>query len=135
MRLLIQLLLFTGVVSAQNVASHQWENRVLIISGTKSETTLVEQQFQQFKNKSKQLLERKLVLYKCINDNCMFYNWIDKPKPVKIKNTFPTFSILLIGLDGGKKYTSHKLQQPNAIFKLIDTMPMRAQELLNKHKN
>ena len=42
------------------------------------------------------------------------------------------FTLLLIGKDGGEKLRSTKPVKTEAIFKLIDSMPMRQAEMSNK---
>lgn len=42
------------------------------------------------------------------------------------------FTVILIGKDGGEKFRSDKPVAPDAIFGLIDTMPMRQSEIRGK---
>ncbi len=40
-----------------------------------------------------------------------------------------SFTLLLIGRDGGEKFRSYKLVSAKAIFDMVDAMPMRIQEM------
>lgn len=62
----------------------------------------------------------------------MFYDWKNTPKMFKTDTTKQGFSIVLIGLDGGEKYKSNTVEKPDVFLNLIDTMPMRRQELRNR---
>lgn len=117
---------------AQNIKKHQWKNRVLVISASAKDTFKVERQMTYFKSVSKQLLERKLVLYECVENTCTFYNDKEAPQTISTRNNPATFSIALFGLDGDKKYESDVVVTPNVLFSLIDSMPMRRQEIREK---
>jgi hypothetical protein len=117
---------------AQNIKKHQWKNRVLVISASAKDTFKVERQMTYFESVSKQLLERKLVLYECVENTCTFYNYKEAPQTISAKNNPATFSIALYGLDGGKKFESDVVVTPNVLFSLIDRMPMRRQEIREK---
>lgn len=131
MRFLI-LLLVSGMISAQNLDKHRWKNRVVVISASASDSIKVEQQFQKFTNKTNTLSELKVVLYRCIGNTCFYYNRTDESKRLTVENVPKYFSISLIGLDGSKKFKSDEIVTSNAIFDLINAMPMRRQELGKK---
>ncbi len=132
MRFLIVIVLFSNTILSQNLEQHQWKNRIIVISGSKVDSSRVETQFNQFKNKKNELRERKLVVYKCIGNTCKYYNWVNKPETFMVKNLSKRFSVELIGLDGTKKYESSCIVEAKNIFDLIDTMPMRRRELKKK---
>ena len=41
------------------------------------------------------------------------------------------FTLILVGRDGGEKFRSYKPVSAAAIFKIVDVMPMRIQEMKN----
>ncbi|MCJ8209665.1 DUF4174 domain-containing protein [Mucilaginibacter sp. RS28] len=45
----------------------------------------------------------------------------------------PGFTVVLIGKDGGEKLRSHQLVSTQKLFSLVDAMPMRKQEMNNRH--
>lgn len=134
MKILI-LLLFSTIIYGQNIESHHWKNRVLIISGNTKSLDKVEKQFKLFQAKKEELLERRLVIYKCIERTCNYYDSSLKLKELELDNAFNSFEIKLIGLDGVIKYASNKIENADVVFNLIDSMPMRRQEVRNKRKS
>lgn len=134
MKYLIIILIFSNSLWSQNTVEHKWNNRVLIIRGSKADSVLVEQQFENFSKIQNQLIDRKLVLYKCIENNCTFYDWKQKPRVLKIESLQSSFEIVLIGLDGYEKFKSYQVEESKVIFDLIDQMPMRRQEVKNHKK-
>ncbi len=42
------------------------------------------------------------------------------------------FEVLLVGKDGGVKFRSRKIVPPQQIFRLVDAMPMRRDEMRNR---
>lgn len=134
MRILIILFFFSSMVQAQNLEQHQWKHRVIVISGNTENLDEVEEQFKRFQTKKEELLERKLVIYKCLKNTCSYYNWVSEPKNIKLKNQPQEFEIKLHGLDGGEKFHSEKLITSKQIFDLINSMPMRKTQIRTKNK-
>lgn len=73
-----------------------------------------------------------MVIYRCIGKKCTYYDSKSKQKMFNREETSENFSISLFGLDGGKKFSSTEIVESNVIFNLVDSMPMRRQELRNK---
>jgi len=128
MRFLMILVFFSTIAWYQNIKSHQWEERILILKGGSEDYELVEKQFNQIRKFEKELLERKLVLYKCVAAKCTYYDFKEKSRFFKIEKPITIFSLELIGLDGGKKFESKTIENAKTIFDLIDSMPMRRSE-------
>jgi hypothetical protein len=58
--------------------------------------------------------------------------FVEKEADYKKHNVTPNdFTLLLIGKDGGEKLRSTEPVEPEKIFKLIDSMPMRQAEIEN----
>lgn len=125
-------IIFSATIYGQNIKSHQWKNRVIIISGDTKNFERVEKQFKIFQTNKQELLERKLVIYKCLKKTCKYYDWMSKPKEIQIKTNKTSFKIKLFGLDGGEKFKSEKLITSKQLFDLIDSMPMRKSEIRSK---
>ncbi|MGC6429924.1 MAG: DUF4174 domain-containing protein [Jejuia sp.] len=125
-------ILFSNVLGSQNLSVHQWENRIILISADKSHSEMANQQLIVLEKEKVNLIDRKIVIYKCIVDSCEYYNWNTTVKRFQIHKAKKGFNTTLIGLDGGKKYESKSLEAPSVFFNLIDKMPMRRQELRNK---
>ena len=134
MKYLIIVCLISNVMWSQKLDSHLWNDRVIIISADETNSKLAESQFNVLQAERDKLKDRKIVIYKCIRDNCIFYNGKEDSKTIKINASIKGFETILIGLDGGQKFKSKKLEKPSTFFNLIETMPMRQQELKNQKK-
>ncbi len=135
MRFLIVFLCISNGVWSQNLEKHQWKERVIVIAANAENIDEAEQQFELFLKKREELIDRRIVLYKCIKKQCTFYNWKDHPKTMRVNTSHQVFKIELIGLDGGLKYQSNTIEKPQVVLDLIDLMPMRRQELKANTKN
>ena len=126
-------------LNAQDLDSHQWENRILIVHTTNRNNIDFKKQLKIFKDDQIGLIERKLVLYKIINNQFELTNFKDsnpiesgdiskrfENKYVKHKNDF---TIMLLGLDGSIKLQKQKIVSIDELFSLIDSMPMRRREM------
>lgn len=139
------LILFIVTLSsfAQNLNTHKWKNRILIIQSNTGNNPYYQSQLEEFKNTKNDFKERKLVLYTILNNqykktdytkNTTNENWLTTD--LFHKNTLDkkdNFKILLIGLDGGIKLNQNHILKKNELLNLIDAMPMRAAELLKSN--
>ncbi len=130
-RIVLLILLFSNVMWSQNVKSHQWKNRVVVISADKTNATLAEYQSSILIREKEKLVDRSIVIYKCIDKQCMFYDENQNLKKVQFDKPVKGFSVVLVGLDGGEKFKSNNIEKASVFFDLIDKMPMRRQELRN----
>ncbi|MFC4097382.1 DUF4174 domain-containing protein [Euzebyella saccharophila] len=124
---------------SQNLSSHQWKNRVLIIKSEDKKSELFKKQLGEFETTDAELKERKIALYKIVGDDFWLKNYT-KPNAnttekitIKFKDEIleasKNFEVILIGLDGGVKLRQSSLVTKEQLFQLIDSMPMRANEL------
>lgn len=125
---------------SQSLEKHLWKDRVLLIIADSYDYLLVQQQLQELSSNRRSLEERKLVIYQVTPTSYRFGITDDETNKNQIlyKNYNPSkdpFIILLLGLDGGVKMSSNKLLSSKQIFKHIDQMPMRIQELRSKKKS
>ena len=133
-KILLMLTLFSGMVTAQELQKHQWEHRLLVIFTSEFNTAEVEEQLKILQAAEGDLKDRKLKVYTITEDRFRFgFSTNDRPSQKKRSITKP-FEIVLIGLDGGEKYRSEKVQPIKTFNDLIDRMPMRQNEL-RKNKN
>ncbi len=118
----------------QNLQQHRWQNRLLIIVDHSKKSDKRLKQSALLKKEKAGLLERKLLVYHFTKEEYQKgvttdKNWL----PVQHKLNFlpknNSFSIYLIGLDGGIKMGKNEIVEPATIFALIDGMPMRRAEL------
>ncbi|WP_425390540.1 DUF4174 domain-containing protein [Ekhidna sp.] len=117
------------------IKEHQWEKRVLIFSATSPTNIGYKRQEQLMSKGKKGMKERDLIVYKLYDDH-----WIDhkdkilsKEQAVAIRKEYDIpegqFMVLLIGKDGGVKMRKDDIMSTREIFALIDSMPMRKQEM------
>ncbi|MEM1322835.1 MAG: DUF4174 domain-containing protein [Bacteroidota bacterium] len=136
--LLVLMSFFGKGLQAQELAAHQWENRVLVL--LVEDTTAVEyqQQLAALKAEAAGLQERKLLVYQVLPQQYRIGlaaagAW--KPSSSlyeRLGSEGGGLEVVLIGLDGGIK-----LRQPGGLacadlFALIDGMPMRRAEMRRK---
>lgn len=142
-KVLLKIFLFTlGFLSiesySQNLENHKWNNRVLIVKTKNIKSEIYLNQLKEFQNSKDQLKERKLIIYKINNDEFSSINYItdktiygkvSKKISKKILNENQNFELVLIGLDGNIKLKRNEILTKEALFSIIDAMPMRKYNL------
>lgn len=139
--IILLICFFTMNLSAQQLKDHRWENRVLIIK-VKERLAAPDYslQLQVLDNEREGMLERKLVVY-LIEDG--MYNFQDlkvknkgwrfvDPELKALLDPKKEFQVLLLGLDGGVKLNRDSYIPQEELFRIIDSMPMRASEMRKK---
>ena len=127
-------------VNAQNLSTHQWKNRLILILVNDATSPELQAQLIEFRTHSAGMKERKLVVYQIRpnqfqrglgNDN----EWITSNKLYqKYKSDDSPFEVILIGLDGGIKLTQNEVLTYEKLFAIIDAMPMRRREIRDKKR-
>ena len=121
----ILLLIFMTIIipnKLQGVDLNQylWKNRIIITFAKDEDHPDLMRLKAEMKENKCEILNRDLLHFNFINDH-------------EIKNLTTindkSFRILLIGKDGGVKYESKRFISLIQLFKLIDSMPMRQQEM------
>lgn len=117
------------------IAQLQWQNRVLIIWSDQAKV-----EFDGFIEAYQlEIDDRDMVLFVIDQDNQVFSNYsgnIDSNLATSLKSNFPQQQAryFLIGKDGGIKSYGNKLAIEK-IFAEINLMPMRRQEMRNRHQH
>lgn len=138
--LLFSLLLTSSCMStAQEISSHKWENRVLVVLAGDLENPILKKQIEELTKHKVGLSERKLVIYIStptkMKQGLDLESWETSNKTYnKYKGSKSGFEIILIGLDGGVKSRNENFTPTATLFTLIDGMPMRRQEIRRKGK-
>lgn len=139
MKILITILsiLISLPIAAQNLSSHLWEARLILLLDTSLDKKLLNQQLALLKQNEEGLSERKIVVYQFQQKE--YKKGLSEMKEWKIQKKLPavfdevsakkTFTFLLIGLDGGIKMKRNEIIELKEIFTLIDGMPMRRAEM------
>lgn len=124
-------------MTAQDLSSHQWKDRLLIVLTNDNSKKLYDDQMDILNEDIKGLEERKLVIYSVMPEQYIkgIYSkkWINSSL---LNNRFrqdnKSFEVILIGLDGGIKLRQSDPLSLEKLFATIDAMPMRRNELRNK---
>lgn len=123
---------------SQDLSSHQWENRLILILTDDSNSTIYQEQIEELHSDQEGLEDRKLVIYTVMPNQFRledFENggWIQSGILYsEYKKSEESFEILLIGLDGGVKLRQSEFLSNEDLFDRIDRMPMRRNELRNR---
>ncbi|MEM9077931.1 MAG: DUF4174 domain-containing protein [Bacteroidota bacterium] len=120
----ILLVLFSLEAFAQDIKEYQWKNRLLVLVSNASNSSEVNQQHKIFEQKEPQLLERDILLLKRQPESQDLAHF-------SLKTNFE--GVLLIGKDGGIKLKKPFIVEPQVIFDLVDSMPMRKAEIRSKY--
>jgi hypothetical protein len=105
------------MLQADDLAQHQWQNRVVLLFAESAEAPELAQQ-------------RKLLADKAgLQDRDLIVKEIIGPSPLRAKFGVKSgFAFVLIGKDGGAKLRSAKPVERERLYGTIDAMPMRRQE-------
>ena len=133
--LLISIFINMGRVNAQNMESHTWKNRVLLLLTQDINNTDYKNQIKELQACNNGLLDRKLIVYQITKTGYMI-GLSDTSKWQKSSQVYKEYQkanapiqVILIGLDGGIKLRETDFISCEALFRVIDVMPMRKSEL------
>ena len=118
----------------------QWENRVLLIFAEDSDSDMYQAQIDSLHSHREGLIDRDLVTLSIFDQECSTLdgNIIDDTSAESIRNNFSdqkeTYSVFLIGKDGGVKLQKNLLLSVDELFNTIDRMPMRQREMRDSGK-
>ena len=130
-----------GLVNSQSgISEFRWNNRLLLLIDQRGSSNDISQQLDVLGPLNKDFVERKLLVlkvdekgYQVLNNKIQKY--ISDPSIYKKYHDKTTrFNIVLIGLDGGSKLRQNQAIGRTELFSIIDSMPMRANEIKNKQK-
>ncbi|MCC5941958.1 MAG: DUF4174 domain-containing protein [Balneolaceae bacterium] len=120
-----------------NLSDYRWENRVLILYANSALDDQYTNQMQVFSNHRDGMEERDLIIISLFNEGSSFLG----DKTISLQSTESligkfapdeeTYKLILIGKDGGVKLQSESTITAENLFGLIDSMPMRRQEMRN----
>lgn len=140
MKLVVFLLMSLGFclkIVAQDLDEYRWRNRILLLHANNESNSEYQKQLNHLLKNKEGLEERKIIVFhffkthyrKGLNNKTNHTYDNNLHTPVEEKHSY---TIQLIGLDGGVKYTSNNITLYKKIQSLIDKMPMRQLEV-NEH--
>ncbi len=132
--------------NGQNLQKHKWENRILIVKTSDIKSKKYQEQLKEFRNSIEEMIDRKFLLYQIIGNDFVLIDYknselnnsgkISGKSIEKILNEKENFEVILIGLDGEIKLQQTEILIKEDLYKIIDSMPMRRDELRrNRTKN
>ncbi|MEN0051721.1 MAG: DUF4174 domain-containing protein [Bacteroidota bacterium] len=122
------------------LTQHQWKNRILLLFAEHPDDSLLIQQIAHFEEDTAGLEDRDLIIYKICKEEGVAPNGKEldaraiKRLRDKYKVSNNSFTVILIGKDGGEKLRRKgKLLTRKALYRTIDAMPMRRAEMRRKN--
>ncbi|MCW6507361.1 DUF4174 domain-containing protein [Lichenifustis flavocetrariae] len=106
------------------LSASRWKQRVLLVMAVQPGDPKLMRQRQIFRTMGAGARERDLRLVEVVGDT---------PRAAELRRRFDidglAFHAILVGKDGGNKLTSDVPLDADTLFPLIDTMPMRQEEM------
>lgn len=126
-------------MSAQELSSHKWKDRLLLILTTENSKFQHHEQIKILQDNIEGLEERKLVIYSVMPDQFKkgigAESWIESARlNDRYRQEGKEFEVILIGLDGGVKLRQSEILSIEKLFATIDAMPMRRNQIRNKSR-
>ena len=127
-------LLFCLPLQAQDLLSHRWEERVVVVYSANLDDKNADEQLALFKSTQAELEDRAMVVYHITNEGYRF-NFSPELESSDSEDEEFDFKVMLLGLDGGIKYESNAVEPAQVYYELIDRMPMRRSQMRKRIKN
>jgi len=125
-------------ILSMDLTQFQWKNRLLFIFAKDVNNPLFKELQSQIAAQKADLEDRDLIVFEVPAQGParMNTNPLDRKEANSIRNHFAvpsdTFSLILIGKDGGIKLKRSDQVDLSEVFGLIDSMPMRQREMQQK---
>ncbi len=134
--LFIFIFVLTSIVFtyAQSLKEYQWKNRLLLVLNPDGNDPLSHPQLIAFKDRTAAIKERQLLIM-VLHHGKLTDIYGNELKQNAGEVPFNDFKgVMLIGKDGSVKLKEPFTVDPELIFNLIDSMPMRRAEIRNSEK-
>jgi hypothetical protein len=125
--LIYSLLLFFQEPLEQKLEAMQWKKRVVVVYCPKVSDAEFNLQKKWLGQVGKDIMERDLTVIDCIESSLTTEDALHLKE--RFQYTPNHFCFWLIGKDGEVKLISNKPVKPEQLFGLIDSMPMRREEM------
>ena len=114
--------------------SFTWRNRPVLVFTPQADHSLLDEQRQAFAGRSNGLRDRDIVVIEVAGDSVTVDgrnapNLVADGLRARYRLRPSDVAVLLVGKDGGVKLRESKALSVQALFEIIDAMPMRRQEM------
>ncbi len=131
---LLTVIFCHGLAQSQSLDKYLWKNRLLFLNQPQGEDIHLQEQIESFQGREQEIQDRQLLIFVIKGNQVSDING----NPVQLdpgRMAFTSYTgMILIGKDGGIKLQEPFVVEPQRIFNLIDSMPMRRAELKNSEK-
>ena len=119
----VALAISLSIMNAKNLDELRWNERIVIIYAPKGSEKQLGRQEALLRLHNVELTERDItqLVVRTPAENAEIVK--------RFKLSGAGFTVLLIGKDGGEKLRSHEIVSPETLCQLIDSMPMRQEEM------
>ena len=123
-----------------DLAQFTWKKRLLFLFAPDGNNLLFKNLQSELSAQQAEVKDRDLMVFEVLErDSCrMNTTPIDRQAADSIRDRFgvppDTFSLILVGKDGGIKLKRYDQASLKEVFELIDSMPMRQSEMQQKNK-
>ncbi|KAM3089936.1 DUF4174 domain-containing protein [Phormidesmis sp. 146-35] len=123
--------------TAMDLDQYQWKNRLLLIFAPSESSADYRSQLQFLKAQQSQLVDRNLLLIRVFKETGFVGDQaINSEAIAQLRKRYgiqsDEFRIILVGKDGTEKRRETAPTAMNAIYRQIDQMPMRRQEMSDR---
>lgn len=125
----------TYIDAASALEAHRWEHRLLLIFSPRADDLRVRTLHDQLEARACELADRDLVVghFPVFGDARLGEQVVAPESAAQIRNQFNVdfgdFIVILVGKDGYEKRRDPGVPELDAVFGLIDGMPMRRAEM------
>ena len=125
---------------SMDLTQFQWKNRLLFLFAPDGSHPLFKNLQSQIVAQKAEVEDRDLVVFEVLaqDSSRMKTTSLDRQQADSIRDHFAvprnTFSLILVGKDGGIKLKRNDQIDLGAVFELIDSMPMRQDEMRQKNQ-
>lgn len=119
---------------------NRWEKRILLVFAAE-ETAAQKEQLEIFDRNPEGMKERELVVYEITGSKVVHPDGSQSGKEAadKLRKHYEVseqqFSVILIGKDGSEKLRQNEVLSAEKLFAVIDSMPMRRQEMRRRDQD
>lgn len=145
--MMLALIVVSSILASQNASAmdldtedFQWKKRLLLIFSTERADPLFNSIVNEISSRRGDVEDRDLVIFEILESGASKMNSSELElqkaasfrEPLKIPKN--TFTVILLGKDGGIKLKRNENVRLEEIFQLVDSMPMRQDEMRQKDR-